>query len=331
MYDTVPMPTNAEILGEEHEAEFKDREEIRHYGQVLDFIDAFEARDDPEDLLGPSQELIEENHRRVERGEEVLRRLPEEEPLGVGEMREVLRGVTVDFGKGDAEMGKGGKEATTATYDVDNMSDRLVKETFEAYEKEERENVWDLGIRDAMNHVVATDERSIPRHDPRESDQDIAERGMIGDVPVGAGGGGNVIEDDLRYFARRVHDEWRDPKQLAQKLVRGDFVKFRNLPEKREVLKLAIEAGYQPGDEEKSESENPWFEELNADAKRAMVKRLVGGQYEDVKDRGIKGGYSRGVARLVGGNASYPSESKAMLLKTINEVMPEASQRQVSG
>lgn len=336
-------PTNYDILTEENEADFASLEEARHYAQVMDWMEHYyEENEHPMDVL--EREKLKgkmaadaEAQRAIDLVEKMEFVDDKMETLNAQELNpEEVRDYYAQLYEDD-ESGKmvAPKLATmdamrealhgieVPTYDIGEMSEEDVADVFEA-EKKVEDDSTDLSIRDAMNHLIETDERSTPRHSPVHSDQQIADRGSIGDIAVGSQSTANVLEDDLRYLAKREGAEWQDPRELALKLIQGELVKFRDVPEKREVLKLAEEMGYTPGQE--PGTENIGFEEVDGAARKALVKRLVAGQYKDANDAKVTGKYAQGVARLLGGNATYRAEGKQQLLKTIMELMPEDGQ-----
>lgn len=188
-------------------------------------------------------------------------------------------------------------------------------------EAEARRGELDDVIHEAMDHILEVDERYLPRYLPQESWTSAARPGTLGEVPTGPLGMGARLEDNLRYVAQQVGHESRNPKHLAEKLISGEFVKFTHAPEKYQVLKAAEQMAWEPG--QSYGTENVGFEEPSDDAKRSLVTRVVSGQYSNPKDSALKGKFAQNVARILNGNATYPSASKDMLLRTIAQLMPE--------
>jgi len=174
----------------------------------------------------------------------------------------------------------------------------------------------DEDIRAGLAHLQATQNMVRPRHAP----QDIASSQFareVGSVPVGAGGMGHVVEDGLRLLAKRVGHEWEHPRALAQRLMAGEFVKFRNIPEKRDVIRVAGELGL-----EGSEGTKVQFTPLDESARKAIVERLVRGRNGDAADTGLKSDVLKNIARLTNGNPTIPGDAKNTLLKTVQSMLP---------
>lgn len=178
---------------------------------------------------------------------------------------------------------------------------------------------WDGDVSEALQHLVNTDEKAYPRHEPSDFAVDAA-LGELGSVPVGQAGMGNIIEDGLRYVSNRELNDYQRARELADKLVAGEFVKFRNLPEKREVVRLAEGVAYSADTPEGQA--HCGFESPSEEAKQLLVKRFVQGKYRDPQDASIKSEVLRNAARIAGGNASYHASSKQALLKTIRDLLP---------
>lgn len=336
-------PTNYDILTEENEADFASLEEARHYAQVIDWMEHYyEDHEHPMDALEreklKGKKAAEAEAQRAftmeEKKEWIEARMEQldAQELKDEEVRDYYAEVYEDDETGEMvapklatmdHMRNAVHGVEVPMYELGEMNDEDVHDAFEA-EQEMEDKSTDVSIRDAMNHLIETDERSTPRHSPAHSGQRIANKGSIGDIAVGSQSTVNVLEDDLRYLAKRAGAEWQHPRELALKLIQGELVKFRDLPEKREVLKLAEEMGYTPGQE--AGTVNIGFAEVDGDARKALVKRLVAGQYKDANDAKVTGKYAQGVARLLGGNATYRAEGKQQLLKTIMELMPEELQ-----
>lgn len=188
----------------------------------------------------------------------------------------------------------------------------------------------DTDIKDALEFTVQLDEAALPRHEPKEVELE-GRKGEVGGATIGSAGMANAIEEGLRYVAKRTGIQgthYIAEKELARRLVAGEFVKFRHPPEKREVLRIAENLGYKP-DTPKGES-HVGFESPNDEARKLMVRRLVQGRYHDPQDATLPNNLLKSVARITGGNASYSSEQKATLLKTIRGLLPaerQAAQR----
>lgn len=221
-------------------------------------------------------------------------------------------------------------EAVTLAEAVTDDALQTRKETPEdiAARHEDALESWDADVSEALQHLVDTDEKAYPRHEPGTFAVDAA-IGELGSAPVGQAGMGNIIEDGLRYVSDRELNEWRDAKELARKLVAGDFVKFRNLPEKTEVLHLAESVGYKA---DKAEGqEHCGFEPPSQEAKELLVQRFVQGKYRDPQDAKLNSEVLRNAARIAGGNASYPAAGKSALLNTIRGLLPAERGGQTAG
>lgn len=180
----------------------------------------------------------------------------------------------------------------------------------------------DADVKEALEFAAATDEAALPRHEPTEVDVE-GRKGEVGGATVGSAGMSNAVEEGLRYIAKRtgiLGTHYIAEKELARRLVAGEFVKFRHLPEKREVLRIAENMGYKP--ETPKGEKHVGFEPLNEEAKTLMVRRLVQGQYQDPQDATLPNNLLKSVARIAGANASYTSDHKATLLKTIRSLLP---------
>lgn len=180
----------------------------------------------------------------------------------------------------------------------------------------------DNDVKEALQFTSQTDEAALPRHEPQEVELE-GRRGEVGGATVGSAGMANAVEEGLRYIAKRTGIQgthYIAEKELARRLVAGEFVKFRHLPEKREVLRIAENMGYKP--ETPKGEQHVGFETPDEEAKRLMVRRLVQGQYQDPADAALPNNLLKSVARIAGANASYTSEHKATLLKTIRGLLP---------
>lgn len=174
----------------------------------------------------------------------------------------------------------------------------------------------DDDVRTGLAQLEATQNMVRPRHQPQEVSSSQFARD-IGSVPVGSGGMGHVVEDGLRLLAKREGHEWEHPRAMAERLVAGEFVKFRNLPEKRDVLKAAGELGL-----EGSGGAKVLFAPLDQGARTAVVERLVKGWSGDSADTALKGDVLRNIARLTNGNPTIPGDAKATLLRTVQSLLP---------
>lgn len=180
----------------------------------------------------------------------------------------------------------------------------------------------DEQVKEALQFTHETDEKALPRHEPLEISIE-GEKGAVGGAPIGAAGMANAVEEGLRYLGKRSGMQgslYVERKELARRLIAGDFVKFRHAYEKREVVGTAEVLGYKA--ETPEGVAHVGFEVPSNEAKRLLVSRLVQGQYKDPQDQGLSNGVLRNVARIAGGNATYTSDHKATILKTIRELLP---------
>jgi len=180
----------------------------------------------------------------------------------------------------------------------------------------------DADVKEALEFTSQTDEAALPRHEPTEVELE-GRKGEVGGATVGTAGMANAVEEGLRYIGKRtgIHGtHYIAEKELARRLVAGEFVKFRHLPEKREVLRIAENLGYKP--ETPKGEQHVGFETLGEEARSMMVKRLVQGQYQDPQDATLPNNLLKNVARISGANASYTSDHKATLFKTIRSLLP---------
>lgn len=170
-------------------------------------------------------------------------------------------------------------------------------------------------VREALARTERTRDEILVPYEPAEV---LLGKGEVGYAPVGAAGLGSVVEDGVQLLGGRDGERWRDPKLLAERLGRGEFVQFRSELEKKEVgLRLSDLVGKA---EEGNEIKGAVFEPLSEGARKEMVERLVGGQYEDVRDRELGSEVERKVASMV--NGYYPSRAKETMLKNLREMMP---------
>lgn len=174
----------------------------------------------------------------------------------------------------------------------------------------------DDDIRAGLAQLQATQDMVRPRHTPRDVEPSQFSRD-VGLVPVGAGGMGHVVEDGLRLLAKRAGHEWQHPKALAERLLAGEFVKFRNVPEKRDVIRVAGELGLESGDGAKVK-----FATLDETARKAIVERLVRGRSGDAGDVVLKGDVLKNIARLTNANHTIPGDAKSTLLRTVQKLLP---------
>lgn len=187
---------------------------------------------------------------------------------------------------------------------------------------EEVRKDMDKQVKEALQFTSETDEAALPRHEPKEVELE-GRKGGIGGATIGKAGMANSVEEGLRYIGKRQNvfgSDYVDPKELARRLVAGDFVKFRHLPERRDVLRIANNMAYSP---DTPEGQNHLeMDELNDEAKKLMVGRIIKGEYKDPQDAGLSNSVLRNVARIAGGNATYTSDHKATMLKTIQSLLP---------
>jgi len=174
----------------------------------------------------------------------------------------------------------------------------------------------DEDIRAGLAQLQATQDMVRPRHTPQDVTLSHFAR-EAGYVPVGSGGMGHVVEDGLRLLAKRVGHEWEHPRALAQRLMAGEFVKFRNLPEKRDVIRMAGELGL-----EGSEGAKVKFTPLDESARKTVVERLVRGRNGDTADSELKSAVLKNIARLTNGNPTIPGHAKNTLLETVQNLLP---------
>jgi len=174
----------------------------------------------------------------------------------------------------------------------------------------------DDDIRAGLAQLEATQNMVRPRYEPQEIP--ISQfSNEIGLLPVGSGGMGHVVEDGLRLLAKRTGHEWENPRALAERLIAGDFVKFRNMPEKRDVLRMAGELGL-----EGRGGEKVLFAPLDEGARKAVVERLVRGRNGDAADSAITNDVLKNIARLTNGNPTITGDGKAALLRTVQNLLP---------
>jgi len=175
-------------------------------------------------------------------------------------------------------------------------------------------------INKGLQKLVEAQNWTTPSHEPKDLNVIKRSRGQVGSVPTGQGGMGSVVEDGLRMLGERECHEWQDTKQLAQRLVDGEFVKFLNKRERNDVTRLAEDIGYSsntaPG------NVHVGFAPLASDARRTLLERLVRGRYLESKDQGLRNETLRNIARVAGGNASYRPAARTTLLQTIQDMMP---------
>jgi len=182
----------------------------------------------------------------------------------------------------------------------------------------------DSQMAEALEFANQTDEEALPRHTPVELGSGD-EEGALGGATVGKAGMGNAVEAGLRHVAARSSmqgDLYVEPRELARRLIAGDFVKFRHAFEKRTVLREAETLGWRADTNTAAGEKHVGFEELGEGARRTLVQRLVQGQYKNPADQGHANSVLRNVARITGGNATYSSGHRAALMKTIGELLP---------
>ena len=182
----------------------------------------------------------------------------------------------------------------------------------------------DAQMTEALEFANSTDEEAQPRHTPVELVSGGG-KGALGGATVGKAGMGNAVEAELRHVAARSGmqgDLYVEPRELARRLIAGEFVKFRHAFEKRTVLREAETLGWKADTNTAAGEKHVGFEELGEEARRTLVQRLVQGQYKSPADQGHANSVLRNVARITGGNATYSSGHRAALMKTIGELLP---------
>lgn len=192
----------------------------------------------------------------------------------------------------------------------------------------------DEGIKSAFLRLERTRDEALVPHKPDSIDLDGFYKKNIGAVTVGSGGSGNVMEDALRHLGAREGHTFQYPKELARRLIAGEFVKFKSHTERKEV----VEAIQQVANEKNAPPE--WkkvkFMPLDPSARKDVAQRVVQGQSMGDRARQgelIEAGKMKGpqdvldvASRLAGGH--YPGAKMQTVLQTIREMLPSDRPRQ---
>lgn len=192
----------------------------------------------------------------------------------------------------------------------------------------------DEGIKRAIETLEEYQDKALVPHKPQSIDLDQFYRRNIGAVPAGPAGAGMVLEDGLRYLGDREGHTFKYPRDLAKRLIAGEFVKFKSHTERREV----IEALQRLADEKDAPKE--WkkvtFMPLEPAARNDVAHRLVQGQtVGDAARKGelIEAGKMKSpqnvldtVSRVAGGH--YTGGQMQKLLQTVGEMLPSGAKQQ---
>ena len=192
----------------------------------------------------------------------------------------------------------------------------------------------DTGIKEALDAMQRMKDAAYVPHRPEGVSLKEFYRQKVGAAAVGDGGAGNVVEDSLRHLARRDGHKWQNPRHLAQRLISGEFVKFRSHTERREVMEaLQLEAQEQGG---RLEWKDVKFSPLEAEARREVVRRAVQGDSKNDRSQEgelVEAGRMKGpqdvvktAERLVGGQ--YRGEQVEMVRRAIEELLPQQAGQQ---
>ena len=192
----------------------------------------------------------------------------------------------------------------------------------------------DKGIIKALEAFEDYRDKNLTPHKPESIDLDDFYRRNIGAVAAGPGGNGMVLEDGLRYLSNREGHKFKYPKDLARRLMAGDFVKFKSHTERREV----VEAIQQLANEKDAPKElkSLKFTPLDPAARKDVANRLVQGRSTGDQVRQgdlIEAGKMKGpqdvldtATRLTGGH--YNGTQMQTVLQTIGEMLPSGSSKQ---
>ncbi|KAI9715000.1 MAG: hypothetical protein M1828_001107 [Chrysothrix sp. TS-e1954] len=264
---------------------------------------------------GPSND---DEYGEDEAGEEE-EELPAEEELGVYHAEDFIDGRDL----------QGYQFVTTRLSRAMGMEDEAASKMKEGREKGDTEMVKQAEalqeaipaqLKQALQAVQDTEEEVLPRHAPTNVQEGVL-KGQLGGVPVGRDGTGGAIEESLRALVNRPHEIYRDPRILAEKAFAGELVKFNNAFEKAKVEErlMSMANTIDASEEDRARSR---VKPLSEDGRRAVVERLVSGQYEDVKGAGFKSEMLKRAAQYTSG--SWTAGSRDAFLNTIERLMPVA-------
>ena len=151
---------------------------------------------------------------------------------------------------------------------------------------------------------------------------------------VGEWGMSEVVEETLNRLAPAglKNDGVRREEELATKLLRGEFIRFKDDEEKSTVLGMAhraTERGAELRSEEKGEiveATSPEFEPLEEGSRSQMVDKMLKGAYE-LAGRREEDGVLQHLLRHTSRNESYYPENGSSLAAKVKSMLQTQTNR----
>ncbi|KAJ9625013.1 hypothetical protein H2203_004964 [Taxawa tesnikishii (nom. ined.)] len=156
-------------------------------------------------------------------------------------------------------------------------------------------------------------------------------------LQLGQGGatiaGGNyegVVADRLKLLAEQIQDDFRYAPDIAKRMMKGEFISFKDEDEKAAVLAAAAiyaennasKIAEQRGGEEEVEKFEHDFAPVSAQTQNATFDKLVRGTYGDLHANPHKHEVLNQIARSTLRNSSYLAADGAKLLKKVSSLLP---------
>lgn len=133
---------------------------------------------------------------------------------------------------------------------------------------------------------------------------------------IAAGNLEGVLEDRLRLLAEPTQDGFRWPRDIAKRMLKGQFVSFESEEEKAAVLAAAEKVNTTVKKEKRV------FAPVATSSQGALVDSLIRGKYADPKATPYKQAVLNDVARYASNNGTYLADDQSKLIRKIRSLLP---------